>query len=114
MGHAEHMEVRAFGKRTTMIDAVGNQRIVVARQDDDRHGCRGNYVSGPIQEVVRKPVAIEGVAGKKHNVRIQTLSGAQHRGKPRGPIPAMQPGRIAMIHVQIRAMNDYNVLIGRE
>jgi hypothetical protein len=111
MGDAEHMKVCALGQGPLVIDRAGNQGIMIAWQQDDRHRRGRNYASGTIQQIIRQSVAIECVAGKHHYVGVEALSRTQYGRESRRAVAAMQPRRVVMIHVQIGAVNDNNIPI---
>jgi hypothetical protein len=114
VGHADHMEVGTLSQGPMLIDRTRNQGIMIARQENDRDRRAGNYAGNAIQKINWQPVAIECVAGKHHDVGGEAASGIQNGGETGRAVTAMQPRRIIVIQVQIGAVNDNNVLIGRD
>src|SRR3954464_4008331 len=78
---SEHMQICALRERAARINGLGNERVVIARQQHDRHGGGANALRGAIEQSERQSVTIETVACEHHDVCSEALGGAQHSGK---------------------------------
>ena len=106
ISHPQHVQVGNLGKSTMAIDRLRNGRVVIAGQDHDRQRRRRDDPRGPIDQVLRQPMAIKRVAGQNNNISLRAERRAQHAGEPGRTIAAMQPGGVIVIDVQIGAVRD--------
>ena len=103
------MKVLDPGQGAVVKDGIGNRGIVVAGKD--HHGQRRGRDDGggAIEQVNRQAVAIEGVTGQHHDVRIRVTGRGQDTGEAGGAVAAVQPRGVVVIQVQIGAVNDHDI-----
>jgi hypothetical protein len=64
VGDADDVQVFHRRERAVAIDRVGDGRIVIAREDDDRQRRSADHRRRLLDQVLRDAVAVEGVAGE--------------------------------------------------
>ena len=112
MGDAEHVQVRHVRQSAVMIDRVRDRGIMVARQQHHRQRRRRDDVGGAVEQLLRQPVTIEGIARQDHHIGAGAARGAQHAGEPGGAVAAVQARGVVMVHMQIGAVS-HDEIAGR-
>ncbi len=111
MGGAEHVDVGRLGDGAARVSRFGDQRVVVAGQDDDGKRRVVQQPSGPAEQVDRQPVVLEDVADQQHHVDGCLASGLEHNAKPPRPVAAVGARGVAVVDVEVRAVDDRNVIV---
>ena len=106
MREADDVQVRHRGEAFAVEHRLGQDRIVVARQQHHRQLRGGDHRRRAVDQFVRQAMAVEGVAGEQHDVGADAARRIEHAGETTGAVAAMELRGIDVIHMDVGCVYD--------
>ena len=110
VGDTDHVDMRKLHHVAAQIDRVGRQRIMIARQENDRPTGVREQLGAALQDPVGLAIIVENIADQQNDVGVMSFRRLQHHPQARCAILPVGALMGVVVDMQIGTVHEYDII----